>query len=416
MRPPSLGLLVAAGAAILLFALGARAATVQATATTYTDASQPTYGDAESHTLVPAYELVDVTANQIHMPWGDTAAVVLSGWGGVDLANDTGTSGPGADLNLLYVEGGAFRHALTFRLGRQFVMNGVARMTQLDGANLQYVVHHIGLQAYGGAIVTPRFAEPLATTMAGGRLFWNPTLETEIGASYAQIFDHALSVRQEVGLDGRAVLLHRLVLDASAFYDLAAARIAEAVGDASWRFGRLVTLGARYQRTAPDLFLPPNSIWTVFADDERRDSVGGFAIVTPAEHWSIWLEGLGILGSNGNGFETTGRVSWTQRFYSIGLDVHTLSYDADGHLTPRLYAVWRPGDKLTLSGDLEETWLQHPMNGVTHVFNASGTAAWTFVPSWQLALAVLGGDTPFLSQDVEVLGRLQWAPTFGGQR
>jgi hypothetical protein len=317
---------------------------------------------------------------------------------------------------------------LTFRVGRQLITDGTARMQQVDGANIRYVFDSgVGVEGWGGATVVPRFQTAAGEFMYGGRVFWRPNFETELGASYTQVngtpeggtpnWQGAIA-RQEVGIDGRTHLLKVLTLSGSAIYDPAAQRFSEIRADASWQVIRGLAVTARWERTAPDLFLPQDSIWSVFTDNEQRDQVGGVLVWSPGQHVSIYGEYFQIFSTNGNGYETSGRVSWSPRFLTLGAEVRALRYEdpirmqENGNVTPRLYVLCRTGSALTLSADIEESELLLPFNGQTHSWTASGSAAWAFVRDWRLVVGVLGGVTPFLTQEVQFTGKIEWTPSF----
>jgi hypothetical protein len=387
--------------------------------TTYFNAAQnPT--DGVVHTQVPGYEFVTVHASELHTPVGDLS-ILVSGWGSADLDGHRTYLGPGGDLNLGYIEGSLLDQRLSFRVGRQLVTDGTARMQQVDGANIRYLIGAgVGVEGWGGAIVVPKFATLLGDAMGGGRLFWRPNFSTEIGASYTQVFDRGQTARQEVGIDGRAVVARVLTFTAAAFYDPMAQRFSEAHADATWQIIRGLAITGRWELTAPDLFLPQDSIWSVFEDNEQRDQVGGVIVWSPVHHLSVYGEYYRIFGSNGEGYETSGRVAWAPRFYTIGCEVRALryieslapvSYAANGNVTPRLYVILRPGRAFTLSADVQESELAQEVNGQLRSWEASGSAAWSFVRDWRLVVGILGGVTPFLEQQVQVMGKLEWTPS-----
>lgn len=419
----------ACAAALLLSPAAARAVEYDGSVSTYAAVSQTQAGELGSNTTqVPGYEFVTMRASQIQTAQGELS-IVVSGWGSADLDGHRTYLGPGGDLNLAYVAGSMLKKKLTFRVGRQLVTDGTARMQQIDGGNIRYVFDSgFGVEGWGGATVVPRFQTAIGDFMYGGRVFWRPSFETEIGASYTQVNGTpeggtptilGAVARQEVGIDGRTHLLKVLTLTGAAIYDPVAQRFSEIHADATWQIVRGLALTARWEHTAPDLFLPQDSIWTVFTDNEQRDQVGGVVVWSPGQHVSMYGEYFQIFSPMGNGYETSGRISWSPRFFTLGADVRALRYEdpivigqLNGSVTPRLFVLWRPGPAFTLSADVQESELERPVNGQTQSWTATGSAAWAFVRDWRLVLGVLGGVTPFLSQEVQFMGKIEWSPSF----
>jgi hypothetical protein len=418
-------------AAALLLSTRAAAVNFDGTVTTYLSVSQTQQpgelGANQNQTQVPGYEFVTMRANQIQTAQGELS-IVVSGWGSFDLEGHRTYLGEGGDLNLAYVSGSMFKNKLTFRVGRQMIVDGTARMQQVDGANIRYVFGAgVGVEAWAGATVVPRLQTALGDFAYGGRVFWRPNFETELGASYTQVNGvpeggvptiAGMIARQEVGVDGRIHVLKTLTLTGAAVYDPTEQRFAQIHADVSWQIVRGLAVTARWERTAPDLFVPQNTIWSVFTDNEQRDQVGGAVSWSPGQHVSLYGEYFQIFSLDGNGYQTSGRITWSPRFFTLGAEVRALRYQdplsflENGNITPRLYVLWRPGSTLTLSADVQESELLQPVNGQTHSWNAGGSIGWAFVPGWRLVLGLLGGVTPFLTQDVQLMGKIEWNPSF----
>ncbi len=61
----------------------------------------------------------------------------------------------------------------------------------------------LGITAYGGAPVTPRFATRQGDVAGGGRVFWRRSFDTEVGLSFIEVLDCGLVARQDIGADAR---------------------------------------------------------------------------------------------------------------------------------------------------------------------------------------------------------------------
>ena len=136
---------------------------------------------------------------------------------------------PSGDLQLGFVQGNAFDKHLEFRLGRQNVIGGAAQVLPIDGLDVTFMpFKSIGITAYAGALVIPRFATASGDVAAGTRIFWKPTFETEVGMSFVDVLDHGLTARQELGFDARYVPWRWLTLTGYALVSTLEWRLAEA--------------------------------------------------------------------------------------------------------------------------------------------------------------------------------------------
>ena len=254
---------------------------VDGSATTLVDGMKD-LRDGQVYSVVPVIEMVSLNARDIQAPGVSDLSFVMSGWGayqfGDTLAQPGVAPGSGGDLSLAYVQGTELNQHLTLRLGRQDVIGGAAQVLPIDGASVTLSPWKTaGISAYGGALVVPRFATAIGDAAAGTRIFWHPTYESEVGASFVDVLNHGLAERQEVGVDARWVPVRWLTFTG---YALASTlddwRLAEGEASVSWQPIRDLQVVADYHRTAPDLFISAASIFSVFAE-EREDEVGGSA-------------------------------------------------------------------------------------------------------------------------------------------
>src|SRR5439155_7173929 len=133
-----------------------------------------------------------------------------------------------ADVSLGYLEGTLLSRRLALRVGRQLIIGGAARPTQLDGARVEArLPGGVGVTLYGGAPVTPRFAVHRGDALAGARLFWRPRLDAEVGASFVEGLDRGRSSRRDAGVDARWVPLAPVTLTGYGLWSLVEQRLAE---------------------------------------------------------------------------------------------------------------------------------------------------------------------------------------------
>ena len=119
-------------ATVLALSAGeAHAADVSVYSTTLVG-GRPDVVDGQVKTVVPLYELVGLRARNIELRGFDDFGVTLDAWGGLTLPNSPQGVAAG-DVNLAFVEGKAFKKSLRLRIGRQYVVGGVARAMFFDG-------------------------------------------------------------------------------------------------------------------------------------------------------------------------------------------------------------------------------------------------------------------------------------------
>lgn len=360
-------------------------------------------------TVVPAYEFLTLRARRLANPWVDDLSVFVQGYGTADLAGSRDRLGPGGDMSLAYIEGALLDKRLSFRAGRQFVTGGAARISQLDGVSVVALIGAgVGLQGWGGAPVAPRFGTRRGDAMGGGRLFWRHSFETEVGASFQEVLDHGRTARQEVGLDGRALVMRKVVVTGAAFVVPVESRLAEARLEASWEVTRGLAVAARWQRTAPDLFLARDSILSVFVSDEQRDATGASVTYLPLRRWSLFGEFLRLTGNGTHGYLGGARAAFSPGPYIAGAELRAMTYGDDGYVMPRVFATWRAVSRLTLSADLAATELEKPMNGQALTVTATASTAWEFAPGWRVVGGVVAGTGPFYERRFEGVARLDW--------
>jgi len=416
--------LLTAAAAAWLLALPAAADVVRASSTTVVTAGQPNR-DGALTTAVPVYELVSISASEMKTSWGEFEAA-LSAWGAVDAADirfwqngapaDSRASGD-VDIAYLKLKNEFRRGAFTLRLGRQVIVEGNARMLHLDGA--QAVVRlpaGLGFSLYGGAPVAPRFGtrgtvvttgNTVATVAYGGRVSLARAGLVELGVSASLATADGDLTRKDVGADLRITPHHLVELTSSGFYNLPEKRIGQvdvALGVEAHRTLRLVV---DYQHVEPDLFLPRNSILSVFAADKRNDLGGGFRW-TPTRTLAIDADYHMLRADDGDG--NRARLKGTYRPYGrwvVGADLQLLQVPENGYWLARVFGSREFGRfAATLDG-----WLYRYdklVNGQDKSIGGTLTGTYQLAPSWKVALAATAGSDPFYSSRLDVMAKLVW--------
>lgn len=403
-----------AAALLGLPAAQARADVVDASATTLLQGRQDPR-DAAVHTVVPAFELVSINARDIKNPVFDDLNIVLSGWGGLTFGDPVDKELGSGDLDLGYVEGTAFKRRLKLRLGRQLVIGGAAQVMPLDGADVTVMpLEKLGVTLYGGQVVVPRFALPRGNAVGGARAFYRLTYETEFGASFIDVLEDGLQARRDVALDARYAPLNTLWFTGYGAMSTLEKRLSEANLTATWQPVALVQVTGDWARTAPDLFIPRSSIFSVFAEETHSEG-GGSLTVNPVRALTLLGDYHAIKDDDGWGHRARGRVAYdfgVLRRSTLGVEGRLLRIPVNGYVEARVYGIQHLGQKLLATADADLYHFRDPVNGQKDSYYATLTLAYDFAPDWRAALTGGLGETPYLSRATQVIARLVWNPTF----
>ncbi len=401
---------------VWLAGVEARGAVLDASSTTLLQGRQE-MGEEQARTVVPIIEMVGLDARRIGLGgWGELSAH-LDAWGRVDPVAPTSPQfGNAADVNLLYLTGVFADRHLQLELGRHFVYGGAARSTQLDGLSGEWRIWRgLGVSAFGGLPVIPRFAVARGDAIAGGRAFYRYSIDAEVGASFLQLWDHSQTARQEAALDARWVPIRSLTLSGFAGYATTDLRLSEADLAVLWQPHKLVpglqlTLDAR--RTAPDLFISRTSIFSVFAA-EQRDEFGGevlYRFKVPLRLWADY-HALRIEGQPGTDAGLRGEYGFFARS-TAGVQVRYLQAPLNSYWQGRLYGTARFLETLLFSLNLDAFRFGEPINGQRNSFVGSLSAGYGFAPGWSANVTGLASVTPFFEQRFELVAKLVWQPSF----
>ncbi len=362
--------------------------------------------DGTLYTVVPVYQLVSLVAD-LHAPYLDELHVTLSGWGEAAFGDPRQGHVTG-DLDVAYVDARVLRRRVAVRVGRQLVVGGAARVTQLDGASIEWRIGGgVGLTVYGGVPVTPRFSIGRGDAVGGGRLFWRHRWDTELGLSFIHVEGQGRVARQDGAIDARWAPLPTLTFTGYGLLSFAELRLVEGYVSASWQPIAQLQLAADFRRTSPDLFLPLNSIFAVFAQN-RHDEAGGTVFVRLARlrlygDYHVIVDDSG-LGHRGGGKLTVGLGQNSHA--TVGVEVRVLALPAsDGYVQARLFGIERWGAwTVTLDGDAYR--MDRAINGQSYSFTSAATIGWDFARGWRTVVTGIADVTPFVAHRGEVLAKL----------
>lgn len=368
--------------------------------------------DGQVHTIVPVYESVSALLT-VRRPYTDGIRVVFSGWGGLilDIPKDQRWDG---DVDLGYVEGAFQRRRFEVRLGRQLLSGGAARIAQMDGLSASVrLFRGLHLSGYGGAPVTPRFGTHRGDVIVGGRMFYRASIDTEVGVSFNQINDQGRIARQDLGVDARYVPHQQVALTGTLLYALPEARLAEATAAVRWQPRRWADVSLEYRRTAPDLYLPLNSVFAVFSQ-ETRDEVGGAFYVQPLRRLRLNADYRYLLNQDGPGHRGGGKVAVSlgpRDHTTLVGEVRVLKVPSNGYVQARLYSVHHLTPKIMamLNGDLY--LMDRAINGLSYSLTGAATLAFELGGGFRLVTTGIAEATPFVERHFEFVFRLAYNAT-----
>ncbi len=410
----ALALLGLLGASAML-AAPARAEVVEATSTTLVSGHQDPR-DGVVHTAVPVYELMSVRATDFHVPGIADMNVVLSGWGAAALADPMENKHVLGDLDLAFAEGTLLRRKVAFRLGRQLLVGGAGRNLGFDGLSVTVrPIRWVGVSAQAGVPVTPRFAVSRGDALVAGRAFVKPSFDAEAGVSVLQVLDHGEIARRDLAFDARLSPARTvpLVLTGFALFSLPERRLGEGQAAATWQLDRRLQITGDYRRTAPDLFLPRNSIFSVFSQ-EHHDEVGGFLYLRP--HTRLRLQGdyHVIVDADGTGHDGSGKLTGTfgpDNRDTAGVEARRLALPQSGYLMARAFTVVRVEPRVTGTLDASAFFFDADVNGQRRSYVGAATLAYDLRPGWRAVVTGLTSVTPFAERNFEGMAKLVYQMT-----
>jgi hypothetical protein len=410
-------------AALGLAALAApaRAETIDASSTTLVD-GRADLRDGVVHTVVPVYELVAVRATGLRAPGIEDLSAVISGWGAVELAStEDGKRGLG-DLDVAFVEGKLLHRRVLVRAGRQLLVSGAGHNLAFDGLSVTAMPWRwVGVTANGGVPVTPRFAADRGDALVSGRAFVRPAFGTEAGVSFLQVLDDGQIARRDVAVDARVVprAAWPVWLSGFALVSLPDRRLGEGYVSASGQVSRGFEITGEYRRTAPDIFLPRNSIFSVFSQ-ESHDEVGGFVYLRLLPRLRLQGDYHVIVDGDGTGQDAIAKLTGTlaEGRATLGLESRRLDLPsatsvagyttsaASGYTSARAFSALRVAPAVLATAEAAIYFFDGEVNGERRSYTGAATVAWDFRPGWRAVLTGVGSLTPFAERSFEGIARL----------
>ena len=415
----------------------ARADTVDVSSTTFLTLGQrPLDGQPNQApslgTVVPVFELLNISAHNVTNPVAQNLELVVSGWGSYNfdtLRWDNGVSSRlTGDLVNAYIGGRLLNNTVQLRLGREFIMGGVARGLQLDGGEAIAMLP-FGLRASGyvGVPVTQRFTgvvptswNPQAGSLAyGGRLSYYLALPggfsgrgLDLGASVNWVNDGSnMPVRQEVGADARLMLLRNVIATGFFAYSVYDERISEGSVVLDWRAIPRLDVNADFRFTAPDLLLSRQSILSVFSASSRK-FIGGGATYELAHGIGVGANYHLVLepGSEGGtyyGNELDAKVDWHHESTRAGAEFFLLDAFENGYYGGRLFGRQDIG-RFFGTADVMTYFYRHNINGQDYSVIGILSAGVELAKGFSAVVSGSAGANPLFQEQYSLLVKLAY--------
>ncbi len=392
--------------ALVLALLAAASARAGGDATTLFD-SRPFVRDG-GHQDNSIYEAFSLNARADGTDWLQDVRIVARGWGRLTIGTSFDEHTTAGDVDSFFLEGRVLKRHLLLRVGRQLTTGGAMRATQVDGITADGVIARgIGLQAWAGVPVQPRFAQAGGDFITGGRAFWRQAFDSEVGVSYVYALRKGYLSRSDLGVDGSWTPVRPVTVSGLLQWNLAeSGRLAEARLQALWQVDRKVQLVADVQRTEPDLFIDRSSIFAVFSE-ELRSEAGGEVVYRPLQPLSLEADYHWLKVEGGHGYRTGARATYRTPYGgSYGAELRLLDQPDNGYTLARVFGIRKLKHDITVTLDLDAYWLQNEINATKHSFVGTLTGGWAFLPNWEAMLAGSLGTTPYFERRSELIARV----------
>lgn len=405
--------------------------------------------DGTAYTALPAYTLFNLHARRMKVLNRVDTDVVVSSWGRMEGTAPADGRLLNGDISLAYLEGRT--RVLDFRAGRQLVFDGVARGAHLDGVSGTFrPFSQVGATLLAGVPVVPLLQEHRGRFMAGGRVFWRRSYNTEVGISALHVLDQGRHAAQHIGVDGRITILPRLVLSGMLRWSTlhgsntvltlwprasqwrepaglpsdvkgrampvkdglwrAIPLLAEADLMATWQPSDLFQAALIYRRTSPSLFIPRSSIFSVFSS-EQRDQFGTSLGATLGRWVSLDADAAMLLMPAGVGAQAGARAAarvGPGQATTLGAQSRMLKVPTNAYLMGRVFGSQRLPYGVSSTVDADLYVLENPVHGQRFTTMVSWTNGVAFVRGWDASVQVAAGSSPLATARVEGLMRLSY--------
>jgi hypothetical protein len=396
---------MSASKALILTLLTAASARAGGESTTLFD-SRPFARDG-GHQDNSIYQAFALNTRADGTDWLQDIRIIARGWGRLTIGTSFDEHTGAGDLDSFFVEGRVLQRHLLLRVGRQLATGGAMRATQVDGITADgLITRGLGVQAWAGVPVQPRFAQASGDFITGGRAFWRQGFDSEVGVSYVYALRKGYLARSDLGVDGSWTPLRAVTVSGLLLWSLAEGRLAEGRLQALWQVDKKLQLVGDVSRTAPDLFIDRSSIFAVFSE-ELRNEAGAEVVYKLMQPLSLEADFHWLRVEGGHGYRTGARATYRTPYGgSYGAELRLLDQPDNGYTLARVFGIRKLQHDVTVTLDLDAYWLQNEINRSKHSFVSTLTGGWAFRPNWEAMLAGSLGVTPYFERRSELIARV----------
>jgi hypothetical protein len=394
-------------------------------------------------TVAPVYEYVSLRALDVDAPWAkDSIDVEVAGWGSAAVIDVERRSDADADrivdgdITVAYV-----RHRIGpayVRLGRQIVLAGVSRFSQLDGLSAgAHADFGLGLDAYGGFTVLPRWAErpgyyhlgsasdsllrrPDAfpepsrgdNWMLGSRLYYNHASLGGAGVSIHEQTENGAAGRQDVGVDVTLTPFSSLSLTGDAFIDRDSSELVEGRVELDVAPTPELDIAAEYRRVEPALLLSRQSVLSVFSTegfDEAGGEIGYRATSRLRLGAGGWAQFFGGDDTGVRALLSTKVIPDDRRRLTLLVAFGRVSERDNGYWSGRAAIRWQFLDPAWLTAEHYTYLYDTPIREIESSNVESVNAEWAATPELRLMLGTSVVRSPYATLDAQTLVRVSYA-------
>jgi hypothetical protein len=323
------------------------------------------------------------------------------------------------------------------RFGRQFVTEGAARYSHLDGLyGTVRSAFGLGASAYTGFTVLPRWSDrpgydqlgsafdTLVSTpdalpdpkrggnwMAGGRVYYSHADLGEVGLSYHEQREDGGLGRRDAALDAELGAMRDVDLSVRGLLDLDSMRLADAFAGLAVYPTRQIDLSTEYRRVVPTLLVSRQSVFSVFMTD-RFDEYGAELRYRPSRR--ITLGGASyveLFGQTDPGFRASLRssvVADENRTLTLAAEYTRVLAGQNGYHALRLSARYRPVLPLAVVGEQYQYLYDRAIHHATTSSVEALSAEYSATRKLRLMLGGSVYHTPYAARDIQALVRLAY--------
>src|SRR5262249_3003620 len=172
---------------------------------------------------------------------------------------------------------------------------------------------------------------------------------------FVEVLDDGRADRQELGADARLFLGDKVTLNGLAAFSVLESRLSEASLRALWQARRNLEITLEANRVAPDLFVSRNSIFSVFAED-NRDEVGATLYFRPLPRLRLYGDGFVVNDDSGTGGRAGLRATLAldgENATQVGVEGRVLAVPGSRYVQGRLFGVHRFGSQVAATLDCD---------------------------------------------------------------